>query len=284
MQARYLAAIVGVILLGSPGMAHSGSMGAHPGQIYESERELRLRSLDSDNDGVITRSEWLGTPEGFRRHDTNGDGVLSGDEVRQLGSSDNPTDAAELRAVFNRADRNGDRMLSEEEWYGDRSVFARLDRNRDGAISRGEFVSDARASRGTTFAELDRNRNGVITRNEWDDDLDEFRRFDADGDGVLTRAEYREARIGSSIDEDRAIARADSESAAFRAGRERGLSDGREAGQRDRIKRGRWDLEGQRELETADAGYSPVVGSREDYQSGYRAGFRQGYRDGFGRQ
>jgi hypothetical protein len=43
-----------------------------------------------------------------------------------------------------------------------------------------------------------------------------------------------------------------------------------------------WDLEGPRELETADAGYQPTVGAHADYQAGYRAGFRRGYRDGFG--
>ncbi|OFW22289.1 MAG: hypothetical protein A3G21_01740 [Acidobacteria bacterium RIFCSPLOWO2_12_FULL_66_21] len=45
---------------------------------------------------------------------------------------------------------------------------------------------------------------------------------------------------------------------------------------------GKWDLEGQRELEQADAGYDQRLGAREDYQAGYRAGFRLGYRQGFG--
>ncbi len=63
----------------------------------------------------------------------------------------------------------------------------------------------------------------------------------------------------------------------------RGLAEGKQAGYEDRtINGGRWDLDGQRELEQADSGYTTAVGSRAEYQAGYRAGFRRGYREGFG--
>jgi hypothetical protein len=42
----------------------------------------RVRDMDTDHDGVVTRAEWRGSAEAFRNHDTNGDGVLSGAEVR----------------------------------------------------------------------------------------------------------------------------------------------------------------------------------------------------------
>ena len=38
--------------------------------------------MDKDRDGVVTRAEWQGSEESFRKHDTNADGVLSGGEVR----------------------------------------------------------------------------------------------------------------------------------------------------------------------------------------------------------
>ena len=41
----------------------------------------RVRDLDADHDGVVTRAEWRGTDQAFRDHDTNRDGVLSGAEV-----------------------------------------------------------------------------------------------------------------------------------------------------------------------------------------------------------
>ena len=72
---------------------------------------------------------------------------------------------------------------------------------------------------------------------------------------------------------------------AYRAGHDRGLIEGRDAGKADKgVDGGRWDLEGQRELEQADSGYTPELGARADYQAGYRTGFRRGYREGFGPQ
>jgi hypothetical protein len=42
----------------------------------------RVRDMDADRDGVVTRAEWRGTAQAFRERDTNGDGVLSGAEVQ----------------------------------------------------------------------------------------------------------------------------------------------------------------------------------------------------------
>ena len=41
----------------------------------------RFEGMDRNRDGVISRSEWRGSDESFRRHDWNGDGKLSGEEV-----------------------------------------------------------------------------------------------------------------------------------------------------------------------------------------------------------
>ena len=72
------------------------------------------------------------------------------------------------------------------------------------------------------------------------------------------------------------------ESETYRFGYDRGLLDGRIAGREDKQLRNAWDLEGQQELEQADAGYDPSLGRRDRYQLGYRTGFRAGYRQGFG--
>ena len=70
-------------------------------------------------------------------------------------------------------------------------------------------------------------------------------------------------------------------SAAWRTGYDRGIQEGRAAGREDYTRRQGWDLEGQRELERADSGYTPQVGTLSDYQAGYREGFRSAYRAGF---
>ena len=43
---------------------------------------MRFEAMDANHDGRITRNEWRGSDRSFDNHDWNGDGVLSGDEVR----------------------------------------------------------------------------------------------------------------------------------------------------------------------------------------------------------
>jgi len=243
--------------------------------------QMRFRDMDADNDGVITRAEWRGSDQAFQRIDRNHDGVLSGDEVWDQSQRQSPS--SDLESQFHRADRNGDGVLSRGEWWSDTATFDRIDQNRDGRLSLSEFVGEEERlpeRNRESFASLDRNANGVITQNEWDGRHEDFVARDTDGDGVITRAEYGRAESGRTTYD-----RPDSstQSNAYRAGRERGLADGRQAGREDRtINGGKWDLDGQRELETADAGYQAGMGARDEYQSGYRAGFRAGYREGFG--
>jgi hypothetical protein len=122
------------------------------------------------------------------------------------------------------------------------------------------------------FASLDVNRDAAVTRDEWHWSREAFDRRDTNRDGLLTRDELVVSTDGRDVQR----------TPAYRAGETRGLADGRAAGREDKRLRDRWDLEGQRELEGADAGYRADVGPREDYQAGYRAGFRRGYADGFG--
>src|SRR4051812_456743 len=43
---------------------------------------MRFQAMDTNRDGAIARDEWRGSERSFRNHDWNGDGRLSGDEVR----------------------------------------------------------------------------------------------------------------------------------------------------------------------------------------------------------
>lgn len=176
----------------------------------------RFRGMDRNRDGVITRVEWRGNDQSFRRHDANNDGVLTGAEL--AAADDDPA------SDFSLIDRDGNGHVTAQEW---RQAFSQLDVNRDGSITQDELY-------------------------------------------VQSRYDQR----ASDRDSGRT-------SAAFRAGRERGVVDGQQAGREDGARRV-WDLEGQRELEQADAGYRQELGSREQYQAGYREGFRAGYADGYG--
>jgi hypothetical protein len=115
------------------------------------------------------------------------------------------------------------------------------------------------------------NRNAVIEQGEWHWSANSFRERDTNRDGRLTRAEF-------AGDEQQVNQRP-----AYKAGYDRGLTEGRAAGREDRERNQGWDLEGQRELESADSGYEARLGPKAEYQAGYREGFRRGYREGWGR-
>lgn len=235
-----------------------------------------FRDLDTNRDGRITASEWSYDREDFRRADRNGDGIVTereflgedGAGVQGGGSSADDTRFADL-------DTDRDNRVSRREWRGDRAGFDRLDENRDGHLTRAEMAVDASL---TDFGSLDVDRNGVISRGEWPESSASFSRLDRNRDGRLTAAEFndRGADATSPGPSDR--------TPAYRAGYERGMADGRTAGREDRDRNQGWDLDGQRELDEADAGYRSDLGARVEYQAGYRAAFRIGYGEGYGRR
>ena len=164
----------------------------------------RFEGMDRNNDGRITRQEWNGSDQSFKVHDWNGDGVLSGDEVRpggrravpqnRPGDFDEPDreyqfDDWTVRG-FNSLDHNRDSRITNDEWHFDREGFRRADHNRDGVISRAEFLAPSQDDdRGDRFVDLDVNRDNRLSREEWHGTRVSFDRLDDNRDGVLTRLE-----------------------------------------------------------------------------------------------
>ena len=300
---------------------------------------IRFAAIDRNNDRTITRAEWPGSDRSFAVHDWNGDGILSGDEVRvgavRPGSTGDQTFDSDEREYrfddwtargFTGLDHNRDGRITRDEWHFDRESFRRADHNGDDAVSRAEFFAEDLLDddRDDQFDDLDVNGDNRVSRNEWHGAAARFTAIDANRDGVITRVEMMgpdaPPELFSSVDinGDRVITTEEwhwsrasfdardldhngrltreefnglapqmaqmTTSAAFKAGQARGLIEGRQAGREDKQNTGVWDLEGQRELEQADSGYDPSVGSRADYQAGYREAFRRGYREGFGGQ
>jgi hypothetical protein len=242
-----------------------------------------FRDLDRNRDGRITAAEWTYDREDFRRADHNRDGVLSQreflgeatDEPFDNAADDTRDDPSGADTRFADLDTSRDNRVSRSEWRDDRASFDRLDENRDGYLTRAEMAA-ADDDAVDDFATLDVDRNGVVTRGEWPQTAASFQRLDTNRDGRLTSIEFAAGRG------DTATVPPATQSAAYRAGYERGLAEGRAAGREDRARNQGWDVDGQRELEQADSGYRQALGSRTDYQAGYRAAFRVGYRDGFG--
>ena len=168
-----------------------GVNGDTPGQVGP----RRCGSGDGpNNDGVITRDEWRGSARSFEVHDWNGDGRLSGNEVRAgawrqelRGGGPRPRLGRALLSWTDRGfaslDHNRDRRITRNEWHYDRETFLRADRNRDGALDRTEFLgADMDDDRGDTFDDLDVNGNGRVERDEWHGSDDAFTWLDRNRD------------------------------------------------------------------------------------------------------
>jgi Ca2+-binding EF-hand superfamily protein len=134
---------------GSGGLRYCGSSNQGANQTAPAQNTpvaRRFRGMDRNNDGVIARNEWRGSPRSFNVHDWNNDGVLDGDEV-------NETVARRGRTVddenFDRVDRfenldvNNNNRIDAREWHSTVAAFNRLDVNDDNVVSRAEFGATA---------------------------------------------------------------------------------------------------------------------------------------------
>ena len=162
--------------------------------------KYRFQALDKNGDGRITRAEWDGNDRSFQNHDWNGDGVLSGNEVRPGAQRD--TELADhqpnrlernlnwTRANFTALDHNRDNRLSANEWHFDFETFRRVDANRNDSLSLQEFLGEGVDDmRDSQFDDMDWNNNGRVERAEWYGSAAEFTRLDTNRDGNLSRFE-----------------------------------------------------------------------------------------------
>jgi Ca2+-binding EF-hand superfamily protein len=231
--------------------------------VFDDWTDRGFRALDYNRDNRITSDEWHFDREGFRRADHNLDGNISRTEFFNQDAIDD-----DRGDTFPALDANRDGRVSKTEWHGSASRFATLDVNHDGFVSRTEMVGTAAPP--DLFTSLDMNRDRAITPNEWQWSRASFDRLDLNRDSKLSVTELKETPSAGPA-----------QSAAYRAGSERGLVEGRQAGREDRVGGRAWDLEGQTELEQADSGYNASMGARADYQTGYREAFRKAYREGW---
>ena len=233
--------------------------------VFTDWTDRGFRALDHNRDNRITPAEGHFDRQGFRLADHNNDGVITRAEFLSEDGTDDDRDDQ-----FPYVDVDQDLRISRDEWHGSEARFNALDVNRDGFVTRAEMLGNAPPP--DLFTSIDVNRNRIITPDEWHWSRVSFNERDANRDGRLTQAEFRgQAATSGTV----------TGTNAYRTGYERGTIEGRQAGREDRLNNRAWDLEGQRELETADAGYQPGMGAKVEYQDGYRTGFRRAYRIGW---
>lgn len=91
---------------------------------------IPFKSWDKNDDGRLDLKEWVDRKDLFKLMDTNRDAAVTPNEVLRYKKSFEGTNFLE------RFDLNGDNRVTREEFAGTRAAFDRADRNGDGVISR----------------------------------------------------------------------------------------------------------------------------------------------------
>jgi Ca2+-binding EF-hand superfamily protein len=173
----------------------------------------RVRALDRDGDGKVSRVEFRGPAALFERLDRDGDGTLSNEEQSgmtrpRLGNPAGPLAGREnLAKRLARFDKNNDGSITRDEYTGPAPLFDRLDSNADGTISGEELKSqggsdsapatkpEAKNSNfGKRFAVMDKDSDGKISREEFSGNERLFRRLDSNKDGAISAEESRQVK------------------------------------------------------------------------------------------
>ncbi|HET6373489.1 MAG TPA: EF-hand domain-containing protein [Candidatus Polarisedimenticolia bacterium] len=162
-------------------------------------------AVDSNRDGIVSRSEWRWSSDEFDRLDYNPhDGALTRQEYlsqRGTGVNADPyitsnrqgtteSEASDRNARFRHLDRNGDGKIARAEWDGNGKSFEQLDANNNGELSRDELSRTTVAESKALFNRFDQNKNGTLSKTEWRGDAQSFARLDQDNDGKVGRGEF----------------------------------------------------------------------------------------------
>merc|ERR1719397_2399528 len=214
--------------------APSGNTGA--GIKFRSVDEVKVafKKFDINNDGHLDRNEFKqlvascngGSDQAadalFKQGDTDGDGKLDYQELIKLlypASAQalqklhkNFSNLNEVKAAFKNYDADGDGHVSKQELQQVMkgfsacevdSIFALGDKDQSGGIDIQEFISLMLPSAPATIAKLSQNFRSVANVKEF------FKKFDANGDGQISRNELKNAMKLSDADLDTVFALGD---------------------------------------------------------------------------
>lgn len=186
---RILSILILVALAGAPPLL--AARGEKPGEHGPRGWERFSERHDVNGDGQVTRDELARTLDLFDRMDHDGDGVLS----------ENDFTARRTEMVFaftaHQADADRDGELTAAEWD---AWFEARDTDGDGTLSeadraerskRGDRARRAHRPHAELAAALDADGDGAVTRG---DIAALAGRYDANGDGTLTADELPEVR------------------------------------------------------------------------------------------
>lgn len=100
----------------------------------------------------------------------------------------------DLEVQFVQFDTDSDGFVAQSEWTGGSETFDSLDRDGDAVITRNEFFTRGTTrvkSREESFRELDADNDGRLSASEWKWGEQTMSVLDRNGDGFLSRREFR---------------------------------------------------------------------------------------------
>jgi Ca2+-binding EF-hand superfamily protein len=168
------------------------------------DAEKQFAKADVSADGVLAAGEIA--PGWLDKYDLNGDGKITRAEFLEVSTRPpklrHPTPMRDpyWRAKYDLAsfDKNKDGIIQKEEYPGDQVKFRKYDKNKDGALELEEIqamaedeIADIRKkmenpNRYDFLVLFDSDKDNNVTLDEYDGPMEVFKKFDKNGDGVVT--------------------------------------------------------------------------------------------------
>lgn len=159
-----------------------------PERPSRGDRRERMEKIDTNKDAKISREEFLRASVLFDKMDTNGDGFLTPEDRKGRGKG-------EGRKTKGKAERT---ECSAKD-CPDKDIQARHGRRGPGERPSKEQIAERKndegrkAPRGERMKKAGKNENGKVSNDEFRGPSKRFDKIDANGDGVITKKEFKAA-------------------------------------------------------------------------------------------